>query len=156
MIVSGFNPSAVILFDATAGPITFRHEDASVEAVRRFHLRDACDYTLPIGQRAVVHYDDALARNCIVQVLPIPEDLEYKILRARWVRSPDDQDARALQEATGARYALCRDRVQTLRRLLGGDFMPTLMNRIEALPDLQAGQTRCMVCLELQPGCVCL
>jgi hypothetical protein len=63
------------LFDAVHERIVFRDEDARTRAVQRFHLNDG-DFVLEIGFRAVVEYDEALARNLIVKILPIPASYE--------------------------------------------------------------------------------
>jgi len=75
-----------------------------------------------------------------------------------------DKDARMLQNATGARYMTSLARVRALRALApfpdGSAKMAigSFMNRVEALPDLIDGQTRCVTCLhDLTPTrrCTC-
>lgn len=72
--------------------------------------------------------------------------------------SKGDRDARALQDATGARYTTCLARVRSLRALApiamessdGRRFdhaIDSFMAAVAGLPDLVAGQTRCATCL---------
>lgn len=66
-----------------------------------------------------------------------------------------DQDARVLQEATGARYIVCLTRVRNLRLGIVGDSINAFMAKVEALPTLKDGQERCVRCLADVDGCVC-
>ena len=84
--------------------------------------------------------------------------------------SKGDHDARVLQDATGAKYTACLTRVRALRGLTpipmetseGRRFekvIDSFMSAVDALPDLVAGQTRCVTCLQdLTPAkkCTCL
>ena len=74
--------------------------------------------------------------------------------------SRGDKEARALQDATGARYTTCLARVRALRALaaIPETALDSFMNRVEALSDLIEGQLRCVTCLhDLTPtrGCSC-
>jgi hypothetical protein len=70
MILVGWNNRDGLTID---GPAVFVHESAKANAAARFHLPDGMEqYTLPIGFRAVVAYDEENARNVIVKVMPIP------------------------------------------------------------------------------------
>lgn len=71
----GWNLRSELVVDARIAPVHFLHEDVRVQAVDRFKLADGKDYILPIGYRAIVNYDENDARNKIVQVIPIPEDV---------------------------------------------------------------------------------
>ncbi len=71
MIIAGWNQPTLVI-DAVREPVHFKHEAAEVDAVRRFKLPDGKDYTLPVGYRAVIEYDEFEARNMILQVVPIP------------------------------------------------------------------------------------
>lgn len=70
-----------------------------------------------------------------------------------------DRDARILQDATGARYMVCLTRVRDLRRLANPQLLNGFIDRVEQLPDLQTGQSRCVTCLGLNAAgvndCVC-
>lgn len=70
--IAGLPAGLVIIVDAAVAPVHFLHEDAEVPAANRFHLPDDQDFTLAIGNRAVIGYDVDLARNTIVLVGPIP------------------------------------------------------------------------------------
>ena len=80
--------------------------------------------------------------------------------------SKGDRDARVLQDATGVRYTTCLARVRSLRALAtyqqaghGVKHLDTFMDRVDSLPDLVEGQTRCATCLnDLTPTrrCTCL
>lgn len=84
--------------------------------------------------------------------------------------SKGDKDARVLQDATRAKYATCLARVRSLRALeplpmetSEGKFftcaLDSFMDGVDELPDLIAGQTRCVTCLrDLTPvkECSCL
>jgi hypothetical protein len=84
--------------------------------------------------------------------------------------SKGDRDARVLQDATGARYTTCLARVRGLRALEpipmessdGRRFervLDSFMAGVDELPDLAAGQARCVTCLrDLTPAkeCSCL
>jgi hypothetical protein len=72
--------------------------------------------------------------------------------------SKGDKDARALQDATGAKYMTCLARVRSLRALApipmessdGCRFekaLDSFMHGVEALSGLVDGQTRCVTCL---------
>lgn len=72
-----------------------------------------------------------------------------------------DKDARALQDATGARYMTCLVRVKDLRGLWNGTKeLGVFMTRVKALPDLKPGQQRCVTCLGLNAAgvndCECI
>jgi hypothetical protein len=78
--------------------------------------------------------------------------------------SKGDRDARVLQDVTGAKYMRCLARVRALRALApppdgrGAPALDSLMDRVEVLPDLVDGQTRCVTCLhDLTPirNCTC-
>jgi hypothetical protein len=81
--------------------------------------------------------------------------------------SRTDKDARVLQDATGAKYTTCLARVRSLRALApipmetsaGQRFASALdsfMHGVEALSDLDKGQTRCVICLQdLTKRCTC-
>jgi hypothetical protein len=78
--------------------------------------------------------------------------------------SKGDRDARVLQDVTGAKYMTCLARVRALRALApppdgrGVAALDSLMDRVEVLPDLVDGQTRCVTCLhDLTPirNCTC-
>lgn len=71
MIIAGWNLPTLVI-DAAVDPVQFKHEAAEVDAMRRFRLPDGKDYTLPVGYRAVLGYDEDEARNVILQVMPIP------------------------------------------------------------------------------------
>lgn len=84
--------------------------------------------------------------------------------------SKGDQDARVLQDATGAKYTACLTRLRALRALVpismetseGRRFekaVDSFMAAVDELPDLVSGQTRCVTCLhDLSPTkrCTCL
>lgn len=84
--------------------------------------------------------------------------------------SKGDKDARVLQDATGAKYMTCLDRVRSLRALAPipmeasdgrrwENALDSFMSAVEALPDLADGQERCVTCLQnLVPvrRCACL
>lgn len=69
--------------------------------------------------------------------------------------SKGDQDARVLQDATGARYIVCLTRVRNLRLGLMLDSIDTFMARVAKLPKLKDGQERCVRCLDDLDGCAC-
>lgn len=78
--------------------------------------------------------------------------------------SKGDINARVPQGATGARYMTCIARVRALRTLAplpderGKVALVSFMDRVEVLPDLVDGQTRCVTCLhDLTPTrrCTC-
>jgi hypothetical protein len=63
--------------------------------------------------------------------------------------SKGDKDARVLQDATGAKYMTCLWRVRDLRALASALYeLDSFMMRVDALPDLVDGQTRCATCLQ--------
>jgi hypothetical protein len=62
--------------------------------------------------------------------------------------SKGDHDARVLQDATGAKYMACLARVRSLREIRPKDVLDSFMDRVDALPDLIDGQTRCVTCLQ--------
>ena len=79
--------------------------------------------------------------------------------------SKGDKEAHVLQDATGARYTTCLARVRALRALApfpdrcSEKAIDSFMNRVDVLPDLVDGQTRCVTCLQdLSPNkrCTCL
>jgi hypothetical protein len=73
LIIAGWNHRSLVV-DARDEPVLFKHEAAEVEAVRRFNCPDDADYVLAKGYRAVIEYDDEMARNKIAEVLQIPDN----------------------------------------------------------------------------------
>lgn len=89
--IVGWNHPATVI-DAFAETWHFFHEDARIDAINRFHLPDDMDYVLPIGYRAVLGYDEKIARMVILQVMPIPEE-DMERHRA-WVALNEKMNAR--------------------------------------------------------------
>ena len=58
--------------------------------------------------------------------------------------SNSDKDARALQDATGAKYTVCLSYVRQLRT---SGNLDAFMDRVDDLDDLAPGQIRCIRCL---------
>jgi len=73
-------------------------------------------------------------------------------------RRSEKRSARIVQDATGAIYTWCLQRVRELRAM-GNGALDAYLDRCEAIPDADVGtrdRPRCLQCLEVrEPGHAC-